>query len=71
MATKRKSTRRSKERGSTMYGVLAGLLIGLIVAAAVAFYVTKAPMPFVDRATRQPDQGTPDRPPPRRRRCLA
>lgn len=57
MATKRKSTRRSKERGSTMYGVLAGLLIGLIVAAAVAFYVTKAPMPFVDRATRQPDQG--------------
>lgn len=40
-----------------MYGVLAGLLIGLIVAAAVAFYVTKAPMPFVDRATRQPDQG--------------
>ncbi|RZN11158.1 cell division protein, partial [Bordetella pertussis] len=29
MATKRKSTRRSKERGSTMYGVLAGLLIGL------------------------------------------
>ncbi len=40
-----------------MYGVLAGLLIGLIVAAVVAFYVTNAPMPFVDRATRQNDQG--------------
>jgi len=32
--------------------MLAGLLIGLVVAAAVAFYVTQAPMPFVDRATR-------------------
>lgn len=50
MASKRKS---SSQGGSTLYGVLAGLLIGLILAAAVAFYVTKAPMPFVDRATRQ------------------
>ena len=39
-----------------MYGVLAGLLVGLIVAAAVAFYITKAPMPFVDRATRDVQQ---------------
>ncbi|WP_459616367.1 SPOR domain-containing protein [Bordetella sp. 2513F-2] len=56
MATKRKTSRSSKERGSTLYGVLAGLLIGLVVAAAVAFYVTQAPMPFVDRATRTPDE---------------
>ncbi|GAB1576775.1 SPOR domain-containing protein [Bordetella petrii] len=55
MATKRKSSRQPKQRGSTMYGALAGLLIGLIIAAIVAFYVTKAPMPFVDRATREPD----------------
>ena len=56
MATKRKTTRRSSgESGSTLYGALAGLLIGLIVAAAVAFYVTKAPVPFVDRASRQGD----------------
>ncbi len=40
-----------------MYGVLAGLLIGLAIAAVVAFYVTRAPMPFVDKATRQADQG--------------
>lgn len=61
MATKRNTTRRSKsnEGGSTLYGALAGLLIGLIVAAAVAFYVTKAPIPFVDRASREPDQGQP------------
>ena len=52
MATKRKSSGRSGESGSTLYGALAGLLIGLIVAAVVAFYVTKAPVPFVDRASR-------------------
>lgn len=57
MATKRKPTRRSGESGSTLYGALAGLLIGLIVAAVVAFYVTKAPVPFVDRASRQGDAG--------------
>ncbi|WAI84075.1 MULTISPECIES: SPOR domain-containing protein [Achromobacter] len=58
MATKRKTTRRSAgESGSTLYGALAGLLLGLIVAAVVAFYVTKAPVPFVDRASRQGDTG--------------
>lgn len=58
MATKRKPTRRSSgESGSTLYGALAGLLIGLVVAAVVAFYVTKAPVPFVDRASRQGDTG--------------
>ncbi|HYG44023.1 MAG TPA: SPOR domain-containing protein [Bordetella sp.] len=56
MATKRKTSRQPKQRGSTMYGALAGLLIGLVIAAVVAFYVTKAPMPFVDRATREPDR---------------
>ncbi|OZI66264.1 SPOR domain-containing protein [Bordetella genomosp. 11] len=53
---KRKPVKRSSERGSTLYGVLTGLLIGLIVAAAVAFYVTRAPVPFVDRASRHADQ---------------
>lgn len=47
--------------GSTMYGVLAGLLIGLGLAAGVAFYVLKAPMPFMDKASRSPDApGAPD-----------
>jgi len=44
--------RKSSGGGSTLYGVLAGLLIGLIAAAAVAFYVLKSPMPFVDKARR-------------------
>ncbi len=44
-----------------MYGVLAGLLIGLGLAAGVAFYVLKAPMPFMDKASRSPDApGAPD-----------
>lgn len=55
MAQRKRSTR-AKEGGSTLYGILAGLLIGLVLAAAVAFYVTKAPMPFVDRATRETSQ---------------
>ena len=52
MAAKRKPARRAAERGSALYGVLIGLLIGLVVAAVVAFYVTRAPIPFVDRASR-------------------
>lgn len=45
--------------GSTLYGILAGLLIGLMVAAAVAYYVVKAPSPFVDKASRSPDAPSP------------
>lgn len=52
---------KSSGGGSTLYGVLAGLLIGLIAAAAVAFYVIKSPMPFVDKASRSPEaSGTVD-----------
>lgn len=53
--------KRKSSGGSTMYGVLAGLLIGLGLAAGVAYYVVKAPMPFMDKASRSPDApGTPD-----------
>jgi len=54
MASQRKASR--SQAGSTLYSVLAGLLIGLAIAAVVAFYVTRAPMPFVDKATRQAEQ---------------
>jgi len=55
MATRKKrSSSRSQSRGaSTLYGLLAGLFLGLLVAAVVAFYVTRAPVPFVDRASRE------------------
>jgi cell division protein FtsN len=53
--------KRKSSGGSTMYGVLAGLLIGLGLAAGVAYYVVKAPMPFMDKASRSPDApGAPD-----------
>ena len=52
---------KQKSSGSVLYGVLAGVLLGLAVAAAVAYYVIKAPMPFVDKASRTPDsQAAPD-----------
>lgn len=49
-----------RQRGGTLFGVIAGLLLGLVVAAAVAVYVTKSPVPFVDRASRGPDPSLPD-----------
>jgi cell division protein FtsN len=46
---------KQKSSGGLLYGVLGGVLLGLTVAAAVAYYVIKAPMPFVDKASRTPD----------------
>lgn len=39
--------------GSVFKGVFIGLLFGLIIAAVLAFYVNRAPVPFVDRVGRQ------------------
>ena len=43
----KKSSRNSK--GGTLVGLIVGLLIGLAAALAVAVYVTRVPVPFVDR----------------------
>ncbi|OWT63490.1 SPOR domain-containing protein [Candidimonas nitroreducens] len=51
--TKRKSSG-SRSGGNTLFAMLAGLIIGLALAAAVATFVMRAPMPFVDHATREP-----------------
>jgi len=48
------------QRGGTVFGVIAGLLVGLLVAAAVAVYITKSPVPFIDRASRGPDPSVPN-----------
>jgi cell division septation protein DedD len=37
-----------------MFGILIGLLVGLSAAVAVALFVTKVPMPFVDKFSRDP-----------------
>jgi len=45
----------SQQRGGTLIGLILGVLIGLAAALAVAGYITKVPVPFVDRAlTRKP-----------------
>lgn len=45
------------QRGGTLLGLVIGLLMGLAAALAVAIYVTKVPVPFVDRnVSRNPAQ---------------
>ena len=47
----------NKQRGGTPLGFALGLLFGLGAALAVAVYVTRVPMPFIDRGLmRKPDQ---------------
>lgn len=54
--TMQKQTRRV-QRGGTLLGFVVGLLVGLGAALGVAIYVTKVPVPFVDRGvSRNPAQ---------------
>ena len=39
-----------KQRGNTLVGVIIGVVIGLAAALAVAVYVTKVPVPFLNKA---------------------
>lgn len=54
MARNARKSSRSKSGGNTLFGLLAGLIIGLAAAVAVALFVTKAPMPFADKFSRDP-----------------
>lgn len=54
MATKSRKSSGSRSGGSTLFGVLVGLILGLIAAVAVALFVTKVPMPFADKFSRDP-----------------
>jgi cell division protein FtsN len=49
----------TSQRGGFLMGLVAGLLIGLAVALGVALYITKAPIPFVNKVPqRTPEQDT-------------
>jgi cell division protein FtsN len=49
--------RRTNARGGTLIGFVLGLVLGVGAALAVAVYVTKVPVPFVDRGvTRNAEQ---------------
>jgi cell division protein FtsN len=48
---------RATQRGGFVMGLIVGLLVGLALALAVALYVTKAPVPFVNKVQqRTPEQ---------------
>lgn len=47
---------RAPQRGGTLIGFLAGLVVGLAIAVVVAIFVTRAPVPFVNKASRAPDK---------------
>jgi len=56
-AMKKKSSTNRSSFGGTLMGFVIGLLVGLGAALAVAVYVTRVPIPFVDRnVSRNPDQ---------------
>lgn len=40
---------KTKQLGGTLLGVILGMIVGLAVALTVAVYVTKVPVPFVDK----------------------
>lgn len=58
MAT-RKTRRRPARRfsaGGTLLGFMAGLIVGLTIAVVVAIFVTRAPVPFMNKAKRTADR---------------
>ena len=40
-----------KQRGNTLVGIIIGVVLGLGIALAVAVYVTKVPVPFLNKGT--------------------
>jgi len=42
---------KNSQRGSMIVGIIIGVVIGLAAALAVAVYVTKVPIPFLNKAT--------------------
>lgn len=47
----------NKQRGGTILGIIIGVVIGLGVALGVAVYVTKVPVPFLNKGqSRTPEQ---------------
>jgi cell division protein FtsN len=48
---------KNRQAGSVIVGIIIGMVLGLAAALAVAVYVTKVPVPFVNKGqSRSPDQ---------------
>jgi cell division protein FtsN len=54
MARKTRKSGKSGGLSNTMMGLIAGLVLGIGAAVAVALFVTEVPMPFADKASRDP-----------------
>ena len=50
-----KTSSGNSQFGGTLLGLIIGLVIGLGVALGVALYITKAPVPFMDRGVQRPN----------------
>ena len=48
-----KSVHPRRERGGTLTGIIVGLILGLLIAVGVAITITKTPLPFVDKISKQ------------------
>lgn len=46
------ATRKKKNSGNAWFGLVLGMVLGVAAAVAVALFVTQAPMPFKDKASR-------------------
>jgi cell division protein FtsN len=46
--------------GGTLTGFIAGLLVGMLVALAVAIYISKVPVPFMNKGTHRSGAEGPD-----------
>jgi len=48
---------KTKQHGNTLVGIIIGVVLGLAAALAVAVYVTKVPVPFLNKGpSRSPEQ---------------
>lgn len=51
--TLRKPAYLRREQGGTLTGLIVGLILGLLIAVGVAITITKTPLPFVDKISKQ------------------
>jgi len=47
---KPRTATKKKAGGGTLLGIFIGLILGLLIAVGVAWYLSKAPMPFLNKA---------------------
>ena len=53
--TRPATTPRSRSGGGFLLGIFTGVVIGLAVALGIAFYLNKAPMPFLTAKPSKPE----------------